>query len=48
VTEIERYDLEISDVDGYMGEAGDDADADADEAKDASQANNGSTQNVEG
>jgi hypothetical protein len=40
VTEIERYNLEISDVDRYMGEAADDADADVDEAKEASQANN--------
>jgi hypothetical protein len=40
-----RTDLEPSDVDGYEGEAGDDADAD--EEEEASQADDGSTQNVE-
>jgi len=40
-----RTDLGPSDVDGYEGEDGDDADAD--EEKEASQVNDGSTQNVE-
>jgi len=40
-----RTDLGPSDVDGYEGEDGDHADADAEE--EASQANDGSTQNVE-
>jgi len=40
-----RTDLKPSDVDGYEGEDGDDADADYEE--EASQANDGSTQNVE-
>ena len=44
-TELERFDLGTSDVDGYEGEDGDDADADKEE--EASQAYNGSTQNVE-
>jgi len=44
-TELERLDLETSDVDGYEGEDGDDADAD--EEEEASQADDGSTQNVE-
>jgi len=44
-TELERFDLGTSDVDGYEGEAGDDADAD--EEDEASQADDGSTQNVE-
>jgi len=53
VTELERFDLGTSNVDGYEGEDGDDADADADddadtdEEKQASQANDRSTQNVE-
>jgi hypothetical protein len=42
-----RIDLGPSDVDGYEGEDGDDADADADEEEDASQVDDGSTQNVE-
>jgi len=44
-TELERFDLGTSDVDGYEGEDGDDAYAD--EEEEASQANDGSTQNVE-
>jgi hypothetical protein len=44
-TELERFDLGTSDVDGYEGEDGDDADAD--EEEEASQAEDGSTQNVE-
>jgi len=44
-TEHERYDLGTSDVDGY--EVVDRADADADEEEEASQADDGSTQNVE-
>ena len=44
-TELERFDLGTSDVDGYEGDAGDDADAD--EEEEASQADDGSTQNVE-
>ena len=44
-TELERFDLGTSDVDGYEGEDGDDADAD--EEEEALQANDGSTQNVE-
>ena len=46
-TEFERFDLGTSDVDGYEGEDGDDADADADEEEEASQANDGSMQNME-
>jgi len=46
-TELERFELGISDVDGYEGEDGDNADADADEEEEASQADDGSTQNVE-
>jgi hypothetical protein len=42
-----RIDLGPSDVDGYEGEDGDDADADADEEDEASQVDDGSTQNVE-
>jgi len=44
-TELERFDLGTSDVDGYEGKNGDDADAD--EEEEASQAEDGSTQNVE-
>jgi len=40
-----RIDLGPSDVDGYEGEDGDDADADEEEEE--SQADDGSTQNVE-
>jgi len=50
-TELERFDLETSDIDGYEGEDGDDADADADadadEKEEASQVDDGSTQNLE-
>jgi hypothetical protein len=42
---ISRTDLGPSDVDGYNGEDGDDVDADGDE--ETSQADDGSTQNVE-
>jgi hypothetical protein len=44
VTELERFDRRTSDVDGYECEDGDDADAD--EEEEASQADDGSTQNV--
>jgi hypothetical protein len=44
-TELERFDLGTSDVDWYEGDDGDDADAD--EEEEASQANDGSMQNVE-
>jgi hypothetical protein len=44
-TELEMFALGTSDVDGYEGEDGDNADAD--EEEDASQAEVGSTQNVE-
>jgi hypothetical protein len=47
VTELKRFDLETSNVDGYEGKDGNDADADADKEKEASQADAGSTQNVE-
>jgi len=40
-------DLGPSDVNGYEGEDGDDADANADEGEEASQVNDGSMQNVE-
>jgi len=46
-TELERFDLGTSDVDRYEGEDGDAADVDADEEEEPSQADNGSTQNVE-
>jgi hypothetical protein len=42
-TDLGRFDLGTSDVDGYEGEDGDDAD----EEEDASHADDGSTQNVE-
>jgi len=45
MTELERFDLETSDVDGY--ESNDDEDADADEQEEALQADDGSIQNVE-
>jgi len=45
VTQLERFDLGTSDVDGYEGEDGDDAYAD--EEEEASEADDGSTQNVE-
>jgi hypothetical protein len=44
-TELERFYLGTSDVDRYEGEAGDNADTD--EEDEASQADDGSTQNVE-
>jgi len=44
-TELERFDLQTSDVDRYEGEDADDADAD--EKEESSQANDGSTLNVE-
>jgi len=46
-TELERFDLETSDVNGYEGKDGDDVDVDVDEEEEASQADDGSTQNVE-
>jgi len=45
MTELERFDLRTSDVDRYEGEDG--YDADAAEEEEASQADDGSTQNVE-
>jgi len=45
MTELERFDLGTSDVDGYEGDDGDDAYAD--EEEESSQADDGSTQNVE-
>jgi len=47
VIELERCDLGTSYVAGYEGEDGDDADANADEEDEASQTDDGSTQNVE-
>jgi hypothetical protein len=47
MTYLESFDLGTRDVDGYDGEDGDDADADADEEEDASQVDHGSMQNVE-
>jgi len=44
-TELERFDLGTSNVDGYEGEDGNYADAD--EGEEASQADDGSMQNVE-
>jgi len=44
-TELERFHQGTSDVDGYHGEHGDDADLDKEE--ESSQADDGSTQNVE-
>jgi len=44
-TELERFDLRTSDVDRYEGEDGDNADAD--EEEESSQADDGSTQNLE-
>jgi len=44
-TELERFNLGTSDVDGYEGKDGNDADAD--EEEEASQAEDGSTKNVE-
>jgi hypothetical protein len=36
-TELERFDLGTSDVNGYEGKDGNDADADADEEEESSQ-----------
>jgi hypothetical protein len=47
-TDLERFDLGTSDIDGYEGEIGNDADADANQEEDASQVDDGSMQNVEG
>jgi hypothetical protein len=44
-TELERFHLGTSDVDGYEGEDGDDANAD--EQEEESQTEDGLTQNVE-
>jgi hypothetical protein len=44
-TELERFNLGTSDVDGYEGQDG--ADSVPDEEDEASQADDGSTQNVE-
>jgi len=46
-TGLHRSSLGTRDVDGYEGEDGDDVDVDAHEEEEASQANDGSTQNVE-
>jgi len=46
-TKLGRFDLGTTDVDGYEREDGDDADAEVYEEEDASQANDGSTQNVQ-
>jgi len=46
LTELERFDLGTSNVNRYEGEDGDNADADADEEEEASQADDGSMQNV--
>jgi hypothetical protein len=46
-TELETFDLGSSDVDRYEGKDSDDADGDADEEEEASQADDGSTRNVE-
>jgi hypothetical protein len=43
--ELERFDLGISNIDGYEGEDGDNADPD--EEEEVSQADDGSTQHVE-
>ena len=43
-TDVERFDLETSDVDGYEGNNGDNADGD--EEEEASLADDASTQNV--
>jgi len=47
VTELERFDLGISDVDGYEGEHCNGADADADEEEESTPVDDGSTQNAE-
>jgi hypothetical protein len=46
-TELQRFHMGTSDVDGYEGEDGDDVDGDADEEDEASQPDDGSTRNVE-
>jgi hypothetical protein len=46
-TALEMFDLGSSDANRYEVEDSDDADADADEEEDASQAYDGSTQNLE-
>jgi hypothetical protein len=46
-TELQRFHMGTSDVDGYEGEDGDNVDGDADEEDEASQPDDGSTQNVE-
>jgi len=43
-TELERFDMATSDVNGYEGEDGDDADVD--EEEEVSQAEDGSKQNI--
>jgi hypothetical protein len=45
-TDLERFESRTSDVDGYEGEDGDDANSDSDEEKEGSQADDGSMQNV--
>ena len=45
MTELQRFNLGTSDVDGYDGDYGDDMDTD--EEEEASLADDGSTQNVE-
>ena len=47
LTELQRVDLGTSDVDRNKGEYDDDVGADADEEEEASQADDGSMQNVE-
>jgi hypothetical protein len=44
-TELERFDLATSDLDGYEGDNGNDVEAD--EKEDALEADDGSTQNLE-
>jgi len=46
-TDLVRFDLGTSDVEGYEGEDGDDVDADADDDQETSQTDDGSTHNVE-
>jgi len=46
-TELKRFDLGTGDVEGYEGEDGEHAEADADAEEDASKAEDKSTQNVE-
>jgi hypothetical protein len=47
MTEHKKFDLRTSDAEGYEGEDGDNADVDADEEDEASQAYRGSLPNVE-